>query len=465
MFFLYSFLLAAAVLALLPVFLLDALRHGKYVAGFGERMGDIPKLNAHGQAVIWLHCVSVGETQAARPLVRLLRERFPTHALAISTTTLTGQRLAREVFKEEAAAVFYFPFDWAWSVRRALRRINPALVLVMETELWPRFLHECRARGVPVALVNGRLSERSFRGYRKVARFIRRVVGALTLAVVQTEADAARLRALGLPAERIRVAGNMKFDVPAEMGAQELTDALRIRFDCDDARPLIVAASTHAPEESLLLEAFKLLRTALPDARLLIAPRHPERFNEVATLAVASGLSWVRRSAAPTASDARADLILLDSIGELRAVYPLAALVFVGGSLVPVGGHNVLEPAAHARCIVTGAHTFNFAAIVRDFHERQALLQLPGMDARQATPALARIFQELLTDEERRRAYGARALAALAESRGATARTIELLAPLLTKEVRDQGEGKFKVQGSTFKGVHSTDRCASKLEP
>src|SRR5437763_13012373 len=158
MFFLYSLLLAVAVLALLPVFLLDALRHGKYVAGLGERMGGVPALAADGRAVIWLHCVSVGETQAARPLIRALRVRFPTHALVVSTTTLTGQRLAREVFKAEAAAVFYFPFDWAWSVRRALRRVNPALVLVMETELWPHFLHECRARGVPVALVNGRLS-------------------------------------------------------------------------------------------------------------------------------------------------------------------------------------------------------------------------------------------------------------------------------------------------------------------
>ena len=452
MFFLYSLLLAAAVLALLPVFLLDALRHGKYVAGLAERMGDVPSLDAGGQAVIWLHCVSVGETQAARPLVRLLRERFPTHALAVSTTTLTGQRLAREVFKDEAAAVFYFPFDWAWSVRRALRRVNPALVLVMETELWPRFLHECRARGVPVALVNGRLSERSFRGYRKVAPFIRRVVSALTLAIVQTEADAARLRAIGLPAARIRVVGNLKFDAPAETSAQELTATLRARFACDDTRPLIVAASTHAPEERLLLEAFKFLCAALPESRprLLIAPRHPERFKEVAALAAASGLAWARRSAAPAASDAHADLILLDSIGELRAVYPLAALVFVGGSLVHVGGHNVLEPAAHARCIITGTHTFNFAAIVRDFLDRQALLQLPGTDARQAPAALARIFQELLTDGERRRAYGARALAALAESRGATARTIELLTPLLEKV---QGS-KFKVQGSTLTALN-----------
>jgi 3-deoxy-D-manno-octulosonic-acid transferase len=429
MFFLYSLLITLGILVLLPLFLFNAVRHGKYVAGLGERMGGVRPLPRTDAPVIWLHCVSVGEAQAARPLARALRERFPAHALVVSTTTLTGQRLARAVFRDEAAAVFYFPFDWAWSVRRTLRAIRPAVVLVMETELWPRFLRECATRGVPVALVNGRLSERSFRGYRKLGGFIRRVVGALTLAVMQTEEDAARINALGLAPERIRVAGNMKFDAPVEADAHELTDTLRARFALADTRPLILAASTHAPEEAWLLAAFKLLRAALPstNARLLVAPRHPERFNEVAALLAASGLNWTRRSAAPAPSDRDSDVIMLDSIGELRALYPLATLVFVGGSLAPTGGHNVLEPAAHARCIVTGAHTFNFAAIVRDFLAQDALLQLPALDEQQAPPALARLFQELLTDDARRQRLGARARAALEQSRGVTARTVAML--------------------------------------
>jgi 3-deoxy-D-manno-octulosonic-acid transferase len=212
-----------------------------------------------------------------------------------------------------------------------------------------------------------------------------------------------------------------------------LTDALRARFGFDDARPLILAASTHAAEEAWLLEAFKLLRNAARTrtARLLIAPRHPERFNEVAALVASSGLTYARRSAAATSADPASDVILLDSIGELRAVYPLAALVFVGGSLVPTGGHNVLEPAVHAKCIVTGAHTFNFAAIVRDFLAQQALVQLPKLVAKEVPAALAHTFQELLADDERRRAFGARALAVLAQNRGATARTVELLKALL----------------------------------
>ncbi|HEX8070438.1 MAG TPA: 3-deoxy-D-manno-octulosonic acid transferase [Pyrinomonadaceae bacterium] len=449
MFLLYSVLLTAGILVLLPLFLFDALRHGKYVAGLGERMGGVPPLAAGGRPVIWLHCVSVGEAQAARPLARALRARFPQHQLVVSTTTLTGQRLAREVFKDDAAAVFYFPFDWAWSVRRALRAMHPSVVLVMETELWPRFLRECAARGVPVVLVNGRLSERSFRGYRRLGGFIRRVVGALTLAVMQTDEDAARINALGLAPERTRVAGNMKFDAPADTTATELTDALRARFRLDAARPLILAASTHAPEEAWLLAAFKLLRASLPNERprLLVAPRHPERFNEVAALVAASDLTWARRSAAPALTDADADVILLDSIGELRAVYPLAALVFVGGSLARVGGHNVLEPAAHARCVVTGAHTFNFAAIVRDFRAQDALVQLPALDERQAPPALARVFQELLTDDARRRRTGARARAALEQSRGATARTVALLEEMIERQESEARSQKPEENG------------------
>ncbi len=440
MFFLYSLLFTAGILALLPLFLLDALRHGKYIAGLRERLGGVPPLNTDGPPVIWLHCVSVGETQAARPLARALRENFPTHALVVSTVTLTGQRLAREVFKDEAAAIFYFPFDWAWSVRRTLRAIKPAVVLVLETELWPRFLRECSLRNVPVALVNGRLSERSIRGYRKLGGFIRRVVGTLTLAIMQTDADAARIATLGLAPERIRIAGNLKFDAPIEDEAHELTAALRDRFQINDTRPLIVAASTHASEEASLLAALKHLQAALPRAqpRLLIAPRHPERFAEVAALLAASGFSWSHRSAVPTADEYKSDVILLDSIGELRAVYPLAELVFVGGSLTPTGGHNVLEPAAHAKCIVTGAHTFNFAAIVRDFLAQQALVQLPALTAEQAPVVLARALQDLLADDARRHATGARARAALEQSRGATARTIALLTPLLNIEVRGQ---------------------------
>ncbi|HST53219.1 MAG TPA: 3-deoxy-D-manno-octulosonic acid transferase [Pyrinomonadaceae bacterium] len=444
MYLLYSILLGVGVIALLPRFLFDAARHGKYAAGFRERAGALPRFDAGGRPVVWLHCVSVGEAQAARPLARAILLEHPRHALVVSTTTQTGQRVAREAFGDAASLVFYFPFDWAWSVRRALRKINPSAVLVMETELWPRFFRECRERGVPVALVNGRVSEKSFRRYRLIRFFIRRVLADLSLAAMQTEPDAGRVRALGLATERVRITGNVKFDIE-DAGAQALTDELRQRFGFDDGRPLVVAASTHAPEERMMLEAFKIMSKAsqAKRARLLVAPRHPERFGEVAALVESSGLSWAKRSETARASDAGCDVILLDSIGELRAVYPLAELVFVGGSIAPVGGHNVLEPALDARSVVTGAHTSNFKAIVNTLLERDALVQLAPVEDSQASEALARTFGELLGDDSKRRRMGESAREVLEQNRGATQCTVKLLEPLLS--LRPDGGGRAQL--------------------
>jgi 3-deoxy-D-manno-octulosonic-acid transferase len=456
MYFLYSILLGIGVAALMPRFLLDAARHGKYAAGLSERAGKLPRLDAGGLPVVWLHCVSVGEAQAARPLARVLLEEYPQHALVVSTTTLTGQRVAREAFAGRAALVFYFPFDWAWSVRRALRAINPSMVLVMETELWPRFFRECSERGVPVAIVNGRISEKSFGRYRLVGTFIRRVLSDISITAAQTRADAARFIALGLAPERVSVTGNVKFDIEESTGQQTLTEELRRRFHISGTRPLVVAASTHAPEERVLLEAFRLAADTTatrvgPDEsnstesnatpqrpRLLIAPRHPERFGEVAARIEASGLVWSRRSDEPRESDAVCDVILLDSIGELRAVYPLAEVVFVGGSIAHVGGHNVLEPALSARAVVTGAHVSNFKSIVAALLDQDALVQLPPAEGEEAARALANVLRELLDDDVKRRRMGERASAVLERNRGATARTVKLLAPLL-KQMSDAG--------------------------
>lgn len=430
---LYSLLFTLGILLLSPRFLWDALTHGKYVEGLGQRLGKLPVIRGEGSSVIWLHCVSVGETQAARPLARALLEKFPGHKLVVSTVTRTGQRVAREVFRGEASAVIYFPFDWAWTVRRALRCVDPSLVLVMETELWPRFLLESRRRGVPVALVNGRLSEKSFGRYKLIRGFIRRVVSCLDLALMQSEADAARITALGLERERVEVSGNLKFDMLASTDEHQLTEELRSRFGFHQTGPLIIAASTHAAEERIAMEAFGLLR-ARPEgrnARLLIAPRHPERFNEVAAVLSSYGLRWSRRSEPARDEDKSADVILLDSIGELRSTYRLARLVFVGGSIAPTGGHNVLEPAASGACIITGAHTENFTAIINAFLERDALVQLPPLTDEEAPAHLASVLAELLSDEARRRKIVTGATEVLSENRGATLYTAERIAGLL----------------------------------
>jgi len=426
MYLAYSLLLSLGLVVLIPHFLFQALAHGKYIAGLRQRLGSLPPVN--GKPVIWLHCVSVGETQAARPLAQRVKEQFPHHALVVSTITLTGQNLAREVFRTHAESVFYFPFDWRWSVRRALKKINPAAVLIMETELWPNFLRECKVRRIPVALVNGRISRQSFRRYKLIRFFLRRVLSCLSLAVMQSEKDAGRLRALGITDDKLYTAGNLKFDAELAGELATTTAEIRDRFGLRSGVPLIVAASTHAPEEEVTIESLKQLQPA----RLMIAPRHPERFNEVATLIQKSGLSWTRRTAAAAPDDANATVILLDTIGELPATYSLADVVFVGGSIVDRGGHNVLEPAAAGAAVVTGAHTHNFHAVVNLMCEANAIVQLPPVETSAAAPELTHVLKTLLANQNEREALGQRAKQLVTDNQGATNRTLQLLAPLLT---------------------------------
>lgn len=426
MYLAYSLLLSLGLLVLIPHFLFQALAHGKYITGLRQRLGSVPPVN--GKPVIWLHCVSVGETQAARPLAQRLLKTFPHHALVVSTITRTGQNLARDVFRTQAASVIYFPFDWRWTARRALKAINPDAVLIMETELWPNFLRECKTRQIPVALVNGRISRQSFRRYKLITFFLRRVLSSLSIAVMQSEMDADRLGVLGMPKERLFTAGNLKFDAEVAGGLANKTEEIRTRFGLDTDPPLILAASTHANEEEIILDSVKQLGTV----RVMIAPRHPERFKEVATLIQQSGLSWTRRTNPPDPNDTNATVILLDTIGELPATYELARIVFVGGSIVDKGGHNVLEPAASGTVTVTGAHTHNFQAIVELMHEANAIVQLPPLEDCAAGEEVAHVFAKLLANDEERAELGRRAKQLVTDNQGAADRTIQLIAPLFS---------------------------------
>ena len=297
--------------------------------------------------------------------------------------------------------------------------------------MWPHLLRECHARSIPVALVNGRISETSFRRYRLIQSFIRRVLNDLSVALMQSDRDAARIRELGLAPNRILMSGNVKFDSAEAATDAPLTVALRTRFGIAETSPLVVAGSTHAPEELVLIEAFKQLKNLQPSARLLIAPRHPERFSEVATLLERSALKWVRRSDEQKPDDAGCDVILLDTVGELRAAYPLATVAFVGGSIALHGGHNVLEPASLGIAVVTGAHTENFAAITKALVDENAVVQLPKLETSQASTEIASVLGELLADEARRREIGQRALAVCNQNRGATERTIQVIEEIL----------------------------------
>src|ERR1043165_8279040 len=426
MYLAYSLLLTLGLIVLIPHFLIQVLAHGKYIAGLRQRLGSVPPVS--GKPVIWLHCVSVGETQAARPLAQRVKQQFPHHTLVVSTITLTGQKLAHDVFRTSAERVFYFPFDWRWSVRRALRTINPAAVLIMETELWPNFLRECKARQIPVALVNGRISRQSFRRYKLITSFLRRVLASLNIAVMQSEMDAERLGELGMPKERLFTAGNLKFDAEVAGGLTNKTEEIKTRFGLDTGAPVILAGSTHSNEEEILLDAVK----QLGKVRLMIAPRHPERFKEVATLIQQSGLTWTRRTNPPDPGDTSATVILLDTIGELPATYELAVIVFVGGSIVDKGGHNLLEPAASGVPVVTGAHTHNFQAIVELMHEAKAIVQLPPLEGCAAGDEVAYAFRKLLENAEERAELGRRARQLVIDNQGAANRTIELIAPLIS---------------------------------
>ncbi len=261
-------------------------------------------------------------------------------------------------------------------------------MVILETELWPAFLRECSNQQIPVAIVNGRLSGQSFRRYRLIKRFISRVLDSVTLAIMQTETDANRVCALGMAPEKVKVSGNLKFDSGAMDNLAQATQYFLERFKLGNAQ-VILAASTHPPEERIVLESFKQILAKLPGTRLIIAPRHPERFSEVAALIKSGRFNYSRRSETPAETDAQSDVVLLDSIGELQSVYSLATIVFVGGSIASTGGHNILEPAAVGACVVTGAHTHNFQAIVETFVKAEAVVQLPHMpesEARRNSP-------------------------------------------------------------------------------
>lgn len=422
MFFLYSFLLTIAFVLLSPLLLIKS---EKYLAGFWQRLGFLPNFEAEEKAVIWLHCVSVGETQAARPLFSELRKNFPEHKIVVSTTTKTGNKLAREVFGEEADLIFYFPYDWKFAVRSALRSINPTIVLLMETEIWFNFIREAGKKGVGIAIVNGRLSEKSANRYKIITNTFRRVFHYVDLALMQTPADAKRLLSFGIRGTKVKVSGNIKFDQKISIAETDLTEEIRERFGITQEVPLIIAASTHSPEEKQILEAVKIVwknsSGVLP--RLMLVPRHPERFDEVSQVIQSTGFSWVRRSENPSERDKTAEIILLDSIGELRSVYPLAEIVFVGGSLIPHGGQNILEPAISQKAIVTGFHTTNFKAIIEEFLVKNALMQLPDLEDSEISQKLAEVFSELLHDAKRRNLLAENALKVAQDNTGATAKT------------------------------------------
>jgi 3-deoxy-D-manno-octulosonic-acid transferase len=432
---LYTFVFVFGLLAMAPVFAVRAVRHRKYLGSLRERLGGV-RFDPDGRRVLWIHAVSVGEVLAVEPLVGALTDARKDWRVGVSTTTATGQRLARERFPK--LDVIFFPLDLPRAVERSLDRIAPSAVCLAETEIWPNFLAGCRRRRVPVALVNGRLSDRSFRRYRLAGRVLSPVLDDVALFLMQSDADAERVVALGAKPERVHVEGNLKYDVDRDELETRLAprrEAVEAALGLPTSDPLVVAGSTTSGEEALLAEALLLIRErpGMERTRLLVAPRHPERFDEAAHVLESAGLRVVRRSVpSPRSVAESADALLLDSIGELAAVYAHADTVFVGGSLVPRGGHNIIEPALYARPIVVGPHTENFRQIVADFAAAGAVRQLPPDAANGHGAALLAVaLGDLLAKPEAARAMGDRGSAVLEANRGATRRVLERLRTLL----------------------------------
>jgi 3-deoxy-D-manno-octulosonic-acid transferase len=422
MYGLYTTLIVLFALAVSPWLLYQAVRYRKYVGSLSQRLGYLPvNVNIDAEPSIWVHAVSVGELLTARPLIAALRERHPSLRVFLSTTTMSAQQLARRGGLD-VDAVFYFPFDLGVVVRRTLDLVRPRLFLMMETEIWPNLLRECRRRGVRTAVVNGRLSARSFPRYRRARGFFRHVLRDIDRICVQSEESARRFVEIGALPERVTVTGSLKFDSLEPAGGQARARERVLRYlRYHASRPVWVAGSTMKGEEAVVLRAFRRVKAVHPAAALVLAPRHPERFAEVMTLAEQEGFRTARRSELPIDSEPRADVVLLDTIGELATVYQVATLVFVGGSLVPTGGHNILEPAVFGKPVIFGPHMHNFAEIAAAFVGNDAGVQVAS-DGAFEDEVLA-----LMSDPVRRARLGAAARALVEANRGAKAKTLQVL--------------------------------------
>ena len=436
----YSCALLLALVLGLPYWLLRMATSGKYREGLSERLGAVPeRLQTDHRQAVWVHAVSVGEVLAAARLIKELSERIPGVRVLLSTTTRTGQRLARE--RVGADRTFYFPLDFAWIVRRYLARLRPVLLVLIETEFWPNLLMECRKASIPVAVINGRISDRSFPRYLRLRGLWKRILPSITLVMAQSGEDGKRFQAIGVPGPRVSFGGNLKFDVRA---VETAAVTVALRANLPNGARVLVCGSTLDGEDEILLDAFRELRNHTPKLVMILAPRHPERFARVAELLHSRSERSVLRSqwmARPRKLKI-GSVVLLDSIGELASVFSLASIAFVGGSLFPEGGHNPLEPAQFAIPIVMGTHYENFRAIVGQLLESEAL-KLATKET--LTPILAM----LLSDEQEANLMGVRALEVFDSQAGATDRAIAALLRLLPPGIAQTPTTPPKTQPKT----------------
>jgi 3-deoxy-D-manno-octulosonic-acid transferase len=433
--YLLNFIYLVLIVVCSPWLAYSAVRKGKYRDGWGEKfLGRVPRRSSD-RPCVWLHAVSVGEVNLLQPVLAELAQRKPTWECVISTTTRSGFALARK--KYAGFQVFYCPLDFTWAVRRAMRRIRPALLVLAELELWPNLVRAARRHGARVAVVNGRLSEKSFRGYRRVRPFVRMILSRIDLMAVQNETYAERFRQLGGRPNTIHVTGSMKFDGAMTDRDNPSTRRLGELWGLRKSDFVFLAGSTQEPEEEMALNVFRDTLMDYPNTRLILVPRHPERFDAVANLLDRSGLVWQRRSQLNDVETAdipdqpaaqRSRILLVDLVGELGAWWGTAHMGFVGGSMGRRGGQNMIEPAGYGVAVCFGPNTSNFRDIVTLLVGQQAAVVV------QNETQLREFARRCLEDPKQMRALGERARQLVLEQQGATQRTLDCLLPLIRSQ-------------------------------
>ena len=413
---LYSILFYIALPFILIRLLWRGIRSPGYWQRWSERFGHSPLLSDENP-VIWIHAVSVGEVEATRPLVKTLFAEFPRHQIIITTMTPTGSARVKLLYGDSVMHC-YVPYDVSFAVQRFFKRTHPQFGIIMETEIWPIMLLSCQQLKIPLVLANARMSERSAKGYARFANFTKTILQSLQFIAAQSEADRQRFKLLGADIKKVHAIGNLKYEINLPAGLIE--QAVVMRNLWGNHRPTWVAASTHEGEEAIILNASRQVRAACPNLLLIIVPRHPERFDRVTALSQRAGFKTLRRSEhRPCPSDVK--VLVVDTMGELPLFYAASDVAFVGGSLIPVGGHNILEPAALARPIITGPHYFNFNDITQQFLKADAAIQINN------TEQLAETIIKLLQDSQQRAKMGEAALQLMANSQGASKRLINLI--------------------------------------
>jgi len=425
-YYLYNFLLTFLLIVTIPYFLLRSLISKRFRMALPQRLGffQSPCL----QRPIWVHAASVGEVFCSIPLLKKIKNEFPQSNIVLTTITAAGNETARS-YLSETDQVLFAPIDHPFIIRRTIKKIQPSLLLIAETELWPNLLRSCGKRGIPIILFNGRVSQKSFRRYLLFKFFFKECLKYISLFLMQTEEDRTRMVQMGGKSQNARTVGNLKFDQTFPPCAQEALMEMSKALHLQGKEKILIAGSTHPGEEEILVGLYKELKKTDPDLVLILAPRHLERLEEVERILKKEALSWLRKTslgmATSQSEQRRPEVILLDTMGELMSIYSLGTLVFVGGSLVPIGGHNPLEPLFFRKCVLFGPYMFHFSEITRRLIEAGGAIQVSGKEE-----VFSRV-KHLLSDEEARKELGEKGHQFLRRHQGATERMLEEIRPFL----------------------------------